>query len=197
MNSTLTLNIAAGPPINASRRALLIGSTALLAIPLMNACSSSASAALTNALTIGQTIDAGLLKIVADANTLDPTLVTASEATTIEGDLNLAAQGIAALLGMTAPPAGASTMTVIDTYFQDAMDLVTPILGSGIIPGGSLIIGAIDAVEALLPVFEAVITPTPVAAIVRRDARLTNRIRPRVEMSTATAVQTIKQYVAR
>ena len=174
-----------------TRRTIL---TAIPAVALAG-CGSTTPATVNTDLTIAQSIDAGLIKIVGEANTLFPAQVSTASANTATGYLSLAGKGITALLGMTLPPAGASTWTQIDTYFQDAMDLVTPILGV-VVPGAAPIIAAIDAVETLLPVFEAAITPTPVAAAARRRTRLARHPRARVVMSTADALATLQGYLA-
>lgn len=148
-----------------------------------------------NGLSVAQTVDQALLKIIADANTLAPTLVTTNTANATTGFLNTAATEITALMGLTVPPAGSSTLTVIDTYLNDAVKVAEPILALAI-PGAAPIIGAIDAVEALLPVFEALIVPTPAAAIARQ-ARLVKRARPRVAMSLGQALAVLSLYLGK
>jgi hypothetical protein len=189
------------------RRSLLLGSAALFAPGLLAACatpsttssttssSSGLSSDVTNALNIGQAIDAGLIKAVADTNAVDPTLISTSLANAVEGDLTLAGTGITALLGATPPPAGASTLTQIATYFEDATTDLSPILAAAI-PGSAPIIGAIDAIETLLPVFEAVITTLPAALVAKRQARLARRPRPLAVMSTADALAVLHNYLA-
>jgi hypothetical protein len=186
-----------------TRRAMLLGSTAFTAIAVLVGCANTAtttsasgiSAGVQQALTIGQTIDAGLMQIVTDAEALLPNTVTASAANAAEGYLSEAGTDIAALLGMKAPPPGATTTTVLATYFEDAMDLVAPVLSLAV-PEAAPVIAAIDAIDALLPTFEALVDPTPTAAIAKRADRLARRTRPRVAMSTQTATDTINAYLA-
>jgi hypothetical protein len=184
------------------RRLLLLGSSALIPALTLAACasttsttSSTLSSDVTNALNIGQTIDAGLVKAVSDANALDPALVTTSIANATEGDLAEAGAGISALLGLKPPPAGASTLTQIATYLEEATTVVSPILAVAV-PGAAPIIAAIDAIETLLPVFEAVITTIPASLIAARQARLARRPRPLVAMSTSQALAAINSYLA-
>lgn len=174
------------------RRAVMLGIPVLLISCKANTATLSAD--ITSALNIGAIIDSGLIKIIGDSNTAAPTIVSTSAANTAIGWLNLAGTGIADLLGMKLPPPGASTLDQIDVYFQDAMDLVTPVIKA--LPSGSLIIAAIDAVETLLPFFEKVI-PTLTAAIVRQQRRLTSRARPRITMTQDQAVATLKLYLSR
>jgi hypothetical protein len=177
------------------RRVLLFGSGGAIAgVILLDGCAAPAQ---TNAgLAVATAIGSGLIAIVADANTLAPSLVSTSAANTATDYLELGLTGAEDLLGLKTPPAGASTWTVIDTYFEDGLDLVAPIM-TAMVPGSGAIIDAIEAAETLMVGFEGAITPSPTAAIARRQARLLKRPAPRAAMASDVALATLKAYVAR
>lgn len=177
-------------------RRLLLNATALASTTLLVACAGQTGVPVTtqvaNALTVGQAIDQALIKILADASTLFPNAVTPAQATVATGWLTTAAQGLTALLGATAPPAGASTLTIIDTYVNDALKIAGPVLAVTV-PGAAPIIAAIEAVDALLPVFEAIVTPLPPVAA----ARMAKRLTARAAMTPDQGLEVLSKYLAR
>jgi hypothetical protein len=184
--------------MNPNRRAFLLGATALCLSASLAACAQSGASTtptVTVDLTLASQIDAALIKIVSDVNTLEPTLVSTKTANGLIGDLTAAETTITALQGATPPPAGVPTWQTIAGWFETAVNAATPILAVTV-PGAAPIIAALDAIEVLLPLFEAAITPAPTTAIALRQARIAKRPRPMVAMNQEEAAAVIKAYLA-
>lgn len=187
--------------MNINRRAVLFGTTALTGTTLLVACgvqTGTLPAQLTNSLTVGQSVDQALIKIMGDLSTAPISLVSPTTAAPITADLQLAATGLAAFLIGGTPPAGASTLDQINDYFMIALNAAAPVLAVTL-PAATPIILAIEAVDALLPIFEGAIAPsTTVAAARRSSGRMKVHARAMADgpMTPDQALQVIHDYLA-
>jgi hypothetical protein len=148
-----------------NRRALL----ATTPIWLLLACSTSSTPPATqetNALTVGQKIDQALVKVMTDISAPAIGLLTPTAASPFIADLDLAGAGIAAFLKGTLPPPGAATFSQINSAFMIALNAAAPILAI-VAPEAEPIILAVEAIDALLPVFETLLPATPAVAAMR------------------------------
>lgn len=160
------------------RRALLTTTASFGTLALLAGCGTSSSTTplttqLQNALTVAQTVDQALIQIVNDITNPPISLITPDTQTTLLAGLTTVGIGISALLNQTPPPAGASTVAQIDGWFTIALNTAAPVLAV-VLPAAQPVILALEAVDALLPVFEAVI---PGAAAVAEARATTGRMR--------------------
>lgn len=154
---------------------------------------------LTNALTVGQSIDQALIKILADISTPPIGVLTPTQAAPITADLQLAATALSAFLAGGAPPAGASTLDQVNAYFMTAMNAAAPVLAV-VLPAATPIILAIEAVDALLPIFEAAIPQATTVAAARVSAgrvAVHRAAMARGAMSPDKALGVIQGYLGR
>jgi len=181
----------------------LLASTALVSVAAVGlaACSPAGTPVatqLTNALTIAQTIDQALVKITNDVANAPISLITAVQQSTVLAGLATAATGISAFLANAAPPAGASTLAQINAWFTIALNTAAPVLAV-VLPAATPIILALEAVDALLPVFEAqILTPVAIPSV----AMMTGRARVHAArvargMTPDTALTTLHGYLGK
>lgn len=183
-----------------NRRRLLAttGSFGLLAA--LAACATPTSipvgTQLTQALTIAQTVDAALIKITTDIATPPISLITPGTEQTVIAGLQTAETGISAFLNQTTPPAGASTLDQINAYLTIALNTAAPVLAS-VLPQAQPIILALEAIDALLPVWEAMLTPPAAATAAAALGRVQvhQHAMAHVTMSQAQALATLKTYL--
>lgn len=140
-----------------NRRMLLSGGS-MLALAACSPPGTPIPAQLTNALTVGQTIDQALVKIVNDVANPPISLISPDVQNTVLGDLGLAATGIDAFLSQSLPPSGTPTLGQINAWFSIALNTVAPVLMIAL-PAATPVVLALEAVDALLPIFEAAIPP--------------------------------------
>lgn len=159
--------------MNINRRAVLFGTTALGTTTLLVACGAQTGTTvptqLTNALTVGQSVDQALIKILADVSAPPISLVSPTTAVPITADLQLASTALTAFLAGGTPPVGASTLDQINAYFMDALNAAAPVLAVTV-PAATPIILAVEAVDALLPIFEGAISQSTTVAMARRSS---------------------------
>lgn len=124
---------------------------------------------LTNSLTVGEKIDAALLKVVSDISAPAIGLLTPTAAAPISGDLTLAGTALASFLGGAVPSPGGTTLAQVNAWFGVALNAAAPILAVAA-PEAIPIVLALEAVDALLPVFELAIPGGPAVAQARISA---------------------------
>lgn len=173
----------------------LFASTALVVpLGLLSACGNSTQPPgdqLTNAITVGQTIDQALFKIVTDVANPPISLISPTVEEAVLAGLGLAGTGLRAFLSQSLPPANAATLDQINAYFTIALNTVAPVLTIAL-PAATPVVLALEAVDALLPVFEAAIPPaasTSVAASRATSGRI--RVHAASEASGMTADQAL------
>lgn len=177
-----------------NRRKLLAG----ISVVALAACTSTSttpiSTQLTQALTIAQTVDAALIKITTDIAAPPISLITPGTEQTVTAGLQTAETGISAFLNQTTPPAGASTLDQINAYLTIALNTAAPVLAS-VLPQAQPIILALEAIDALLPVWEAMLTPPAASASVKARGRMQIHATTAPSMSQAQALETLKTYL--
>lgn len=178
--------------------------TAITFAALLTGCTAlTAPTSLAAIVTDGQQVDQAFIKIAPLIATAYPALLTKAGVTlaTITngstGWLDIAATSLSTLAAQGSPASGASTMQVVEEYFNKFMDLASSVT-TAVDPTLGLEIGA---ASVLISTIEAVVgLPTPTAAatlnIKAREPAIVRAKALAPGMSPATARLTLAKFIA-
>lgn len=182
-----------------ARRDLFSAIGLLTAGTMLEGCGTSASGVanqFTNALTIGGKVEATLYNVFSDITTTNPGLIPSGTVSLVQAGLKTAEDDITTVLGMAVPSASASTLTQIETYLNDGVTVLGPVL-TAIDPSLAAIV---TAAEDILPIFEAIV---PLPAVVSAVAARVKTLKPHaaaayaaVHMPPDQALKVVDAYLA-